>query len=84
MLATTQTSFISLQANHMLAYNAVGFDVNNGFQKDLHLWTIQAPWALKAKANRDRVYLQSKKPLLAPILMSSGKQWSPRLRALKA
>jgi hypothetical protein len=52
LLATNQ-SMISPQASHMLAYNAVGIDLATGFQEDLHPWTIQAPWALKAKASKD-------------------------------
>jgi hypothetical protein len=27
--------------------------VANGFQEDIHPWTVQTPWAFKAKANKD-------------------------------
>jgi hypothetical protein len=46
-------SQLSPQASHMLAYNAVGVDIASGFQEGLHPWTVQAPWALKAKASKD-------------------------------
>jgi len=37
----------------MLFYNAVGIDLASGVQEDLHPWTNQNPWALKAKAFKD-------------------------------
>jgi len=51
-LLATQT-VLSPQASHMLAYNSIGFDLANGFQEEMHPWTLQAPWALKAKASKD-------------------------------
>jgi Reverse transcriptase (RNA-dependent DNA polymerase) len=44
---------ISPQAQHMLAHNAVGVDLATGMQEDMHPWTIQTPWALKARATKD-------------------------------
>jgi len=49
----SSSSMISPQANHMLSYNAVGFDLASGVQEDLHPWTSHSPWALKAKASKD-------------------------------
>jgi hypothetical protein len=57
---------LSPQANHMLAYNAVGFDLANGFQEDLHPWTVQTPWALKAKSGRDPDLPSIKEALMGP------------------
>jgi Reverse transcriptase (RNA-dependent DNA polymerase) len=47
------SSSFSPQSHHMLTQQAVGFDVANGFQEDIHPWTTQTPWALKAKASKD-------------------------------
>ena len=37
----------------MLHQQAIGFDVVDGFQENIHPWTIQTPWALKSKASKD-------------------------------
>ena len=50
----------------MLAYNAVGFDMSNGCQEDFHPWTVQAPWALKAKSSKDPDLPSVREALMGP------------------
>ena len=51
--AMLATSAITPQSSHMLHQQAIGLDPIGEFQENIHPWTTQTPWALKAKASKD-------------------------------
>jgi Reverse transcriptase (RNA-dependent DNA polymerase) len=77
-------SLLSPQASHMLAYNAVGVDTASGFQEDLHPWTVQAPWALKAKASKDPDLPSVREAVMGPHAKEFWKAMEAEIKSLES
>ena len=67
----------------MLTYNSVGIDATTGFQEDIHPWTVQAPWALKAKASKDPDLPSVREAVMGPHAKEFWKAMESEIKTLE-